>query len=454
MAASFSATSPSTVTPAGPAHVPATSILNRFIPISATDVYRGLISDAAKLGFRTDSLAAVLESIQDAVARETRSLERTMADVYAPFNPDRDTMPLCQLPNEDAEGSFQDLERRLTYLFEKANFERLDDVTIEAAIKEAKTHGLRIRIRAERVDKLLIWIRGRGVIYKRLPHWKSPWRGRNVKFQVFQRLGVLAKLKDDPHVNIKLFRDVPVADIEALLPHAEVGMNWFDRVKVIGGGAGALSTLAVKLIQGAITLALVSKLMWLIAMAVGLMAGRTIMGYRRNKSQRDAQRTRHLYYQTLANNGGAISWLIDMIGQEEEKEAMLAYALGRTPEEGAGGAEASTGGGDEHANHAASRNGVCATSVPAAAPAGEGGSVGAVAGLKGRAEEYLFERYGVRVDFDEADAIETVDRFELWHTRDEHRTLSPAAALAALRRYVDSARPAMYHEEMASRHPI
>ena len=64
--------SPAGAASATPVFAPATSILNRFIPISATDVYRGLISDAAKLGFRTDSLAAVLESIQDAVAREGR----------------------------------------------------------------------------------------------------------------------------------------------------------------------------------------------------------------------------------------------------------------------------------------------------------------------------------------------------------------------------------------------
>lgn len=401
-----------------PAVVGATSILNRFIPVSATDLQRGLIADATRLGFLPDALAAVLDSIQDAISRETRALERSMADSYAPFNPDRDTLPLCHLPQEQAEACFVDLERRLTYLFDKANFERLDDFTIESAIKEAKTHGLRIKIRAERVDKLLIWIRGRGVIYKRLPHWKSPWRGRNVKFQVFHRLGVLAKLKNDPHVHLKLFRDVPVADIEALLPHAEVGMNWFDRVKVIGGGAGALGTLAVKLLQGALTLALVSKLVWLIAMAIGLMAGRTFLGYRRNKSLRDAQRTRHLYYQTLANNGGVISWLVDMIGQEEEKEAMLGYAVGQA------GAEAP----NVHAD----------------------GQTPGTINLKQRAEDYLHDRYGVRIDFDEPDSIETLDRFEVWKNRQSLQTSAPVEALAALRRYMDSPGPAGYHESMIS----
>lgn len=408
---------PSTVSPrpvpAGPGTKNADSeppIPNRFIPISATDVQRGLIADAPRLGYSPDGLAAVLDLIQDATSRETRALERTMADVYAPFNPDRDTLPLCQLPREELEASLADLERRLIYLFDKANFERLDDIAIDSAINEAKTHGLRIRVRSDRVDKLIIWIRGRGVIYKRLPHWKAPFRGRNVKFQVFHRLGVLAKLKDDPHVHLKLFRDVPVADIEALLPHAEVGMNWFDRVKIIGGGAGALGTVTVKLLQGALTLALVGKLAWLIAMGVGLMAGRTFVGYRRSKSLRDAQRTRHLYYQTLANNGGVISWLVDMIGQEEEKEAMLAYALGRP--------------------------------LPPSSPPVD---------LKSRAETYLLDRYGVRLDFDAPDAIETLDRFALRLAGTAHLTLAPAEALSAIRAYLGSPRPAFYHEEMAAK---
>lgn len=388
------------------------SILNRFIPVSATDLARGLIADAERLGLQPDSLAAVIDAIQDAIAREVRSLERSTADAYAPFNPDRDTLPLCHLPREEADTHFSDLERRLSYLFDKANFERLDDFTIESAINEAKTHGLRIRIRADRVDKLLMWTRGRGIIYKRLPHWKSPIRGRNVKCQVFHRLGVLAKLKGDPHVHLKLFRDVPVADIEALLPHAEVGMNWLDRVKVIGGGAGALGTVAVKLLQGALTLALVSKLAWLIAMAVGLMAGRTFLGYRRNKSLRDAQRTRHLYYQTLANNSGVISWLVDTIAQEEEKEAMLGYALGQSASQPL---------------HTKRR-------------------------IKHAAEAYILDRYGARVDFDEPDAVETLDRFGLWADRALHQTRTPASALTALRTYIGSATPAHYHENCMVRH--
>lgn len=405
----------------------ASSILNRFIPVSATDLARGLIADAEGLGFRSDSLAAVIEAIQDAVSRETRSIERSMADTYAPFNPDRDTLPLCHLPQEEMEAGFDDLEKRLTYLFDKANFERLDEFTVESAISEAKSHGLRIRIRAERVDKLLMWTRGRGVIYKRLPHWKSPVRGRNVKFQVFHRLGVLAKLKDDPYVHLKLFRDVPVADIEALLPHAEVGMNWLDRIKVIGGGAGALGTVVVKLLQGALTLALVSKLVWLIAMAVGLMAGRTFLGYRRNKSLRDAQRTQHLYFQTLANNSGVISWLVDTIGQEEEKEAMLGYALGRATSDvdGPGG----EGAGGEQGRDPSSI-------------------------IKAGVESYVFERYGARMDFDVRDAEETLDRLGLWGDRSKRRTCSPSEALAALRRYMDSPKPGMYHEAMISQVPI
>jgi hypothetical protein len=279
------------ITPTGAAPGPnAAAWKNRFIPISPVDLARGLEGEAARVGVSSCELRRILLAIEEATSKETRALKRRMADIYATFNPDRDTMPMCVLPKDQWDESYADLEKRVAYLFDKANFEQLSDVQIETAILEAKTHGLRIRIRAERVDKLFLWVRGRGVIYKRKRYWKAPVRGRNSKHAVFHRLGVLAKLKDDPHVHLKLFRDVPAADIEALLPHAEVQMSWFDRFKVIGGGAGALSTLAIKLLQGALTLALVSKLIWVVLMALGLMAGRTFFGYRRNKSMRDAQR--------------------------------------------------------------------------------------------------------------------------------------------------------------------
>ena len=408
---------PSALTPTAPSdeELVAPTWRSRFIPIGATDLASGLVADAAKFGVAPDQMRCVVDSIEEALAIETRSLERSMADRYAPFNPDRDTLPMCQLPRDEWQANYAEFEKRIAYLFDKANFEQFDNVMIETAISEAKSHGLRIRIRAERVDKLVLWVRGRGVIYKRRWHWRAPRRGKNVKYQVFHRLGVLAKLKDDPHVNLRMFRDVPVADIEALLPHAEVQMSWFDRLKILGGGAGALSTLVIKLLQGALTLAFLSKLIWIAAMPFGLMAGRTFLGYKRNKSQRDAQRTQHLYYQTLANNGGVISWLIDMIGQEEEKEAMLAYAA-------------------------------CRGTVVHGMPVEESSMR-----MKSRVEEYLKERYGVQIDFDSPDAIETLDRLNLCDSRESLCVVDPAEAAKRIKDYGESPGARTYHEDMVKK---
>lgn len=393
---------------------------NRFIPISPADLARGLEGEAGRLGVGVDEIRDALLAIEEATSKETRVIKRTMTDIYATFNPDRDTMPMCVLPKDQWEASYADLEKRVAYLFDKANFEQLSDVQIETAILEAKSHGLRIRIRAERVDKLLLWVRGRGVVYKRKRHWKAPVRGMNSKYAVFHRLGVLAKLKDDPHVHLKLFRDVPAADIESLLPHAEVQMSWVDRVKVIGGGAGALGTLAIKLIQ----VAVVGQLIWVVLMAFGLMAGRTFFGYRRNKTLRDAKRTQHLYYQTLANNGGVLSWLVDMIGQEEEKEAMLGYVMCmddgvKSPDE-------------------------AATSTAQTCERGEAG----IAEFKHRAETFLRERFGVAVDFDAADSIETLDRFNLWQSMNTLRSVGIKEAIWRIEVYCQKGLWRGYHEKM------
>jgi len=388
----------------------------RFIPVSTCDLARALQRDAAEFGMSREEMAAVLHAAEEAIAAEIRPLERSTADEYAAFNPDRDTVPLCVLPRDQLDHQYASLEERVVYLFDKANFERLDDVEIAAAIREAKSHGLRIRIRAERVERLLMWVRGHGFIYKRVPHWSAPFRGRNVRFAVFQRLGVLARLKDDPHVHLRLFRDVPVADVESLLPHAEVGMSWLDRGKVIAGGAGALATLVIKLLQGALTLALLSKLVWVAAMAFGMMAGRTFLGYRRNKSLRDAQRTRHLYYQTLANNGGVLSWLVDMIGQEEEKEAILGYAASKlqTPDEPP-------------------------TPVRPAM-------------LAERAQSYLHAHFGVAVRFDAADAIETMERFGLLQRDAPGAVVDPQTAVDRLRAAAQTDTARSYHARMMAAH--
>jgi ABC-type multidrug transport system fused ATPase/permease subunit len=160
-----------------------------------------------------------------------------------------------------------------------------------------------------------------------------------------------------------------------------VRMNWFDRIMVVGGGAGTVGTTAAKMattakwaLSFAAIIAALGQLVWVVIGGLLLLTFRTVLGYRRARINRDSQRTRHLYYQNISNNLGAISTLVAMIAQEEEKEAVLAYAF-------------------------------CHVADPPLRSAQE---------LAERVNQYLKRRFALDVDFDAEDAVQTLDLLGLW----------------------------------------
>ena len=369
---------------------------DRFVPIQPGELVAALSRDAARFGTCAAELRPLAELLQSVLAQEAAAFERTLLELYSPFNPDRDTLALTDLSAARTPQNYSELAGRLERLFDKANFERLSEVQIAAAIRAANTHGLKVRLRPERVETLAVWVRGRGTAERRVRTWRSPLRPERRVVPVYRRLAVVARLRDDPNVLLKMFKEIPIEDVEALLPHAEVEMNWFDRVKMFSGGAGALGSTATK-VFGVLAL---TKLLWVVTIGLATLMVRTFLGYRRARINRDWQRTRHLYYQNLANNAGVIHKLVAMIAQEELKEALLAYAFCAAP-------------------------GSTALRKPEE--------------LDRRIETYLLQRFGAQVDFDGPDAIRTLERLELWNDRTALRVVPPQQALGRLRQRWQSA---------------
>ncbi|MEM1423978.1 MAG: DUF3754 domain-containing protein, partial [Planctomycetota bacterium] len=269
---------------------------NRFIPVRAVELLHAM-DDA-------DELRPVFEALREVIDQEARAFERYLLDRYHPFWTDADTPPAerCSTPADNAdEEHFLDA---FAYLLEKGNCERLTDTQLAHAIDTANTHGLRVEIDHSAVRHLAVYVRGRGTIAKRFRSARAPVRGRERKIEVFKRLAMIVSFHDDDHLVLKLFRDIPLADLEALMPHANVRMNWFDRAKVFGGSAGALGGVATKLVGGA---ALGGALLWAMVIALFGLTIRAFFGYRNTMRHRVGQRTQHLYYQNLANNAGVIT---------------------------------------------------------------------------------------------------------------------------------------------------
>ena len=371
---------------------------DRFIPVLCEDVVDAIVAQRERFGSVSqymESLAAEMEHIID---QETTAFQRMIARRYDRFNPARETQTGAAEPDDDGVAEIQQMIR---YLLEKANYERLDPDEIEKAIRVASSHGMAIRVDPDRLVSLDLYVRGQKVDEHRRRSLRAPIRGVAQEVEVFSRLVVVFQFRGEPWLNLKLFRDIPFNDLEALLPHAEAAMSIFDRLKVAGGGAGAFGGVAWKLLTGT---AVLGQLAWAGIAALFGLTFRAFFGYRRAKHHRSAQMTHNLYYRIVANNAGVLELLLGNIGQEELKEAMLGYALLRHE--------------------------------PEIASAEELGEVAA---------RWLEETFGVHVDFDAEDAIETMERFDLWEDKARLVPLMPDVALSRVREHWQQRKSRAYH---------
>jgi hypothetical protein len=382
---------------------------DRFVPVRIEDLVRAIDADTARFGSLAEGVSNVAAGIDAVIDQETTAFHRQLDERYAAFNPDRDTKIQGSLETKRSAEDYEAMVAHLDYVLGKANFEHLDAIGVDAAIRTASSYGVTVRVRPEAVQRLRLYVRGRGTVEQRHKTWRHPIAGVTRQVEVFRRLAMVVQLRDSPHLLLKLFREIPIRDVEALLPHAEIEMSFVDRLKVIGGGAGALGGLATKLftvlVGGAVA---ATQMLWVLIVAAFGVSVRSFFGYQSTKQARSAQMAHNLYYQNVANNVGVLHTLLTMIAQEELKEALLAYVFLVSAKE---------------------------------APAD-------VRELDGWIEDWLRERFGVEVNYDCPDAIETLDRLGLWADRDALKIQPTEVALERLEAHWRERRSAGYHRDV------
>lgn len=298
---------------------------DRFIPVRIERIVNAIDADPQRFGDLAGWAQKICNAAERVIVQEVGELHRHLDRLYAAANPDLDALaePTPPALPEDP-NPYTNLHTALGYLLERASFTPLTDVGIEAAIKAGTAYGLRVRIKPERVKSLALHVRGRGTITLVRRHTKQPWKKLERKVEIYTRLAVVAQLTGEDCLRLKLFRDIPVADVEALLPHAEATMTMMDRALVVGMGAGSLGSLAKVAVAGT---ASTSALALPAAIGLGGMAVRSFFGYKRKKKQRTSHRTEHLYEKNLANNAAVLHTLCRMIAHEEAKAAIIGYAI-------------------------------------------------------------------------------------------------------------------------------
>jgi Protein of unknown function (DUF3754) len=346
---------------------------------------------------------------------------------YFYFDPEINGRPV--FPPATIEQAYAELVAALLTVLEDANFVELSREEVERAHREFAVLPVATETPLDDFREVRFFRRGHHHETLRISRWFG-LRHQKIDAVIyddvvlFAAVGteaeILSKLERNRlskrnirpgSILIKYFRDIALADLNALYPNARVVMTLLDKlllaVPAIAGGIPILlklsTTVTVLFVVAGFYLGVSaavgdSEMKAALAALSGLLAlggfiGRQWVKYQRQSLRHQMQITERLYYRNINNNAGIFDYLVGAAEDQECKEAFLAYYFLSTAD------------------------------VPPTK-----------AELEGRIERWLKETFLVDVEFAVDNALPMLDRLGLLRRRDDAglTVLPPAEALLRL----------------------
>jgi len=331
---------------------------NRFIPFRKADIVEMCIADGRLSEPDQPSLREFCHILDSLIHFEFHRQVESLKDSYAPFNPDSDTQIVRLYSAEEKKDLQNNLVSVLTEVLNAANFKKITETDLDEALREESLFKIRLRVDFQDFEKVIFYRRGETNREEVLKKWFGLKKERH-RFTNYERVAVYIKFKEAEYFSskkrkplyftpgstiIKLFQNVPKADVEMLFPNSEVRMKTIDKL-IIGIPAAVSGAVVVATKLGASILLIASAVsFWLgltdqevvieqnhlIALAAGLatLGGfliRQVNKFKNRKIKYMKALSENLYFKNLDNNAGVFHHLIDAAEEEEFKEAVLAY---------------------------------------------------------------------------------------------------------------------------------
>ena len=332
-----------------------------FLPVTRAAIVDRLTKPQAWLPGEAAQAARFFQYLaywrQQQYQAETLAIEAA----YEPFNPDTDVLQTRQYTDIEKFKMQKRLVAHMRRLLEQANYVRIDPSDVEL-IMTAETHyGLDFQVDLEAFEEILIFYRGASTRKDQKREFRKFFRKVEFDVPVYQRLFILFKLKPiqqrieevmrerkigrkqatkivkklrsrlppgvtDQNIYMKMFKDIPRADIEMIFPNTQVKFRTLDKLKIGVSGAGGL---------GATIAGTAGKVAMLsnpiVALSVigtfGGLVFRQVMGAFNQHQKYMVVMAQNLYFHSLADNRGVMILLADRAAEEDVKEEMLLYSV-------------------------------------------------------------------------------------------------------------------------------
>ncbi|MBA3699608.1 MAG: DUF3754 domain-containing protein [Planctomycetes bacterium] len=323
------------------------------LPIARSVLVRRLLEAPAFASWRI-GLERVAGALTDLLHVEYHRQAERLKDLYAPLDPAAVKPGVPVIPAQaDA------FSTALRQLLARANYQVVSADELDLALKAESVFQVKLHTRLSDFAELTLFARGRGHRHEIVRSWFG-LRRRLIDVEFFEHVALFVRFQPDEHfaprkraklpfkpgtTTLKLFADIPVADLEMLLPNSEVRMRTLDQlvlgVPALLGSLGIFAQLSAALLfvvgLGLSIVGLGEKPAMvtqgeLVAFGaalftVGIFASRQLARFRFKKLQFLKTLTENLYYRNLDNNAGVIHHLVDSAEEEEAKEAILGYAF-------------------------------------------------------------------------------------------------------------------------------
>jgi hypothetical protein len=323
-----------------------------YIPLKPTELIERLIEYDKRLRPDSPSDIGLFEQLCKRlivlIHQQYRQHHEQLIRLYDDFDPDLDLRPLqTNVIAANPDPAHRDMVCRRLFSeiadsLHYANYRRLKPREIQEALRAASHWGVRLRIRFSSFRRLEVYARG-DIVAKR---WKRDWyrlfQIREVDVPIYQRIVLVFRTKEvqklpqwlDPDcVHVRMFKNIPKADVDMMLPGSQVRLTWMDTGKIGIPTMWGLFVLVSKLAKSIWLLAVLSAVKvlssFLLVVAIALASifygVKSIFSYSTTKRMHQLNVAQNLYFQNLDNNLGALLRMVDEAEQQESCEAIVAY---------------------------------------------------------------------------------------------------------------------------------
>ncbi|HEY7314965.1 MAG TPA: DUF3754 domain-containing protein [Gemmataceae bacterium] len=309
-----------------------------FIPLRKSDLIDLLCRDKKLPAGEREPFRQFCTLVSSVFHFEYLKQLEELKDAYAPFDPDADTKPLHPVSDAQRRDNEEQLFEKFTFLMERANFKRLTREEVERALQEvATTSGLNTHVDLNMFERLEVFVRGDVIRHLHRRSWKKLGKKEEIRVPFYQRLVLIVKLRrhkrldrdiDTSRIYLKIFKDIPKADHDMLLPGARVRFSRLDQALIIyplAAGIGLTMYNIGASIWESTVAAASSLLTWGLAAAIGGYGYKSYHSYQVKKQDYSLKLTKSLYYKGLDNNTGVLMRLLDDAEEQECRETFLAY---------------------------------------------------------------------------------------------------------------------------------